>query len=207
MFDQTFIACAAAGLLAFATGCKTGDSGAATASAPPASSTAQPAVTPPVTPAAPASQTAAAAVRVDAGAPAPYTDSSGNIWQADKGFDGGDVIERPEISIANTQTPKLYQSEHYSMNSFSCDVPNGKFVAKLHFAETFEGITGPGGRVFSFNVQGREFKDFDVWVKAGGANRAYVETVPVEVTNGKFKITFTSNIENPQICAIELTPQ
>jgi len=50
--------------------------------------------------------------------------------------------------------------------AFSYHVPNGKYVAKLYFAETFDGITGPGQRVFSFNVQGHEFKDFDVWVKA-----------------------------------------
>jgi alcohol dehydrogenase (cytochrome c) len=53
------------------------------------------------------------------------------------------------------------------MESFSWPVPNGKYVVKLHFAETFEGITGPGQRVFSFNVQGQEFKDFDVWDKPG----------------------------------------
>ncbi len=57
-------------------------------------------------------------------------------------------------AIANTKDPALYRSEHYSMESFSCDVPNGKYLAKLHFAETFEGITGEGQRVFSFNVQG-----------------------------------------------------
>ena len=93
------------------------------------------------------------------------------------------------------------------MDSFSWPVPNGKYVVKLHFAETFEGITGPGERVFSFNVQGHEFKDFDVWVKAGGPLKAYVETVPVEVTDGKIKITFTPKVENPQICAIEIIPQ
>ncbi len=43
--------------------------------------------------------------------------------------------------------------------------------------------------------------------RRAGANRAYVETVPVEVTNGEFKIIFTSNIENPQINAIEIIPQ
>ena len=90
------------------------------------------------------------------------------------------------------------------MDSFSWPVPNGKYVVKLHFAETFDGITGPGERVFSFNVQGREFKDFDVWVKAGGPLKAYVETVPVEVTDGKIKVTFTPKVENPQICAIEI---
>ena len=93
------------------------------------------------------------------------------------------------------------------MDSFSWPVPNGKYAVKLHFAETFDGITGPGQRVFSFKVQGHEFKDFDVWVKAGGALKAYVETVPVEVTDGKIKITFTPNVENPQINAIEITPQ
>ena len=145
-------------------------------------------------------------VRVKAGS-GPFTDSTGTVWQADQGFDGGDTVERPDAPITNTKEPGLYRSEHYSMNSFSCKIPNGKYTAKLHFAETFEGITGPGERVFSFNVQGHAFKDFDVFVKAGGANRAYVETVPVEVTNGQFKIDFTSNIENPQINAIEIIPQ
>ena len=92
------------------------------------------------------------------------------------------------------------------MNSFACKIPDGKYLAKMYFAETFDGINGPGERVFSFNVQGREFKDFDVWAKAGGPDRAYVETVPVEVTNGVFQIVFTPNIENPEINAIEIEP-
>ena len=145
-------------------------------------------------------------IRIKAGQSTPFTDSSGNVWQAEQGFDGGDTIERPDIAIANTKDPGLYQSEHYSMDGFSCKLSNGKYTAKLHFAETFEGITGPGERVFSFNVQGHEFKNFDVWAKAGGPNRAYIETVPVEVTNGVFNITFTSNVENPQINAIEIIP-
>ena len=54
---------------------------------------------------------------------------------------------------------------------------------------------------------GHEFKDFDIWVKAGGPNRAYIETVPVEVTNGEFRIVFTAQVENPAIKAIEIMPQ
>ena len=107
-------------------------------------------------------------VRIKAGKSEPVKDADGNVWLADQGFEGGQTIERPDIQIANTKSPDLYRAEHYSMDSFSWPVPNGKYVVKLHFAETFEGITGPGQRVFSFNVQGREFKDFDVWVKAGG---------------------------------------
>ena len=109
--------------------------------------------------------------------------------------------------VAGTKDPNLFVSEHWGMTAFSQKVPTGKYVAKLYFAETYQGITGPGQRVFSFNVHGREFKDFDIWVKAGGANKAYVETVPVEVTDGVLRIVFTRQVENPAIKAIEIIPQ
>jgi enterochelin esterase-like enzyme len=146
-------------------------------------------------------------IRIKAGKSEPVKDAEGNVWLADQGFEGGQTIERPDIQIANTKSPDLYRAEHYSMDSFSRPVPNGKYLVKLHFAETFDGITGPGQRVFSFNVQGHEFKDFDVWAKAGGPLKAYIEAVPIEVTDGKIKITFTPNVENPQICALEIIPQ
>ncbi|HRY49570.1 MAG TPA: alpha/beta hydrolase-fold protein [Candidatus Paceibacterota bacterium] len=150
---------------------------------------------------------AANIIRIKAGKSEPVKDAEGHVWLADQGFEGGQTIERPDIQIANTKSPDLYRAEHYSMDSFSWPVPNGKYLVKLHFAETYEGISGPGERVFSFNVQGKDFKDFDPWVKAGGPLKAYIETVPVEVTDGKIKITFTPNVENPQICAIEIIPQ
>jgi len=93
------------------------------------------------------------------------------------------------------------------MTALSYPVPNGKYTVRLHFCETFEGITGPGQRVFSFNVEGHEFKDFDVWVKAGGGQKVYIETVNVEVTDGKLDIKFVPNVENPEINGIELLPQ
>jgi enterochelin esterase-like enzyme len=150
---------------------------------------------------------AAKIIRIKAGKSEPVKDAEGNLWLADQGFEGGETIERPDIQIANTKSPDLYRAEHYSMDSFSWSVPNGKYLVTLHFAETYEGINGPGERVFSFNVQGKEFKDFDPWVKAGGPLKAYIETVPVEVTDGKIKITFTPKVQNPQICAIEIIPQ
>ncbi|MFO1501995.1 MAG: malectin domain-containing carbohydrate-binding protein, partial [Verrucomicrobiota bacterium] len=150
---------------------------------------------------------AAKIIRIKAGKAEPVKDAEGNVWLADQGFEGGQTIERPAIQITNTKSPELYRAERYSMDSFSWTVPNGRYEVKLHFAETFDGITGPGQRVFSFNVQGKEFKDFDVWVNAGGPLKAYVETVPVEVTAGKIKVTFTPRVENPQICAIEIVPQ
>lgn len=211
---QIIRACAAACVLILVAGCQTQQDQSSAASAPQSSVASAP--EPSVAPAPAAPQSGAPALtagadgvfRVKAGSSSPFTDSAGHVWQAEVGFSGGDVIDRdPGTSIANTKDAGLFLSEHYGMDSFYCSVPDGKYQAKLYFAETFDGITGPGGRVFSFNVQGHDFKDFDVWVKAGGPNRAYVETVPVEVTNGKFTITFTSNVENPEINAIELIPQ
>jgi hypothetical protein len=145
-------------------------------------------------------------VRIKAGVSAPVTDSAGNVWLADQGFEGGDVVERADAEISGTKEQVVYRAEHYSMEGFSWPLDNGKYQVKLHFCETFEGITGPGERVFSFTVQGQEFKDFDVWKKAGGPLKAYVETVNVEVTDGKLHIKFMPNVENPEINGIEIIP-
>jgi hypothetical protein len=129
------------------------------------------------------------------------------VWQADQGFDGGDSIQRDaDTKIQDAKDPAMFMTEHYGMDSFSGKVPNGKYTASLYFCETYDGITGPGQRVFSFNVAGHEFKDFDVWVKGGGMQHAYVETVPVDITDGMLKITFEPNIENPEINGIEILP-
>jgi hypothetical protein len=160
--------------------------------------------TPPSTNAPAAAQ---AAIRIDAGTTTSYTNSSGQVWLADQGFADGETVDRgSDVQIANTKDPAIYRTERFSMSSFSYKLPNGKYTVKLHFAETYDGITGAGQRVFSFKVQDREFKDFDVWVKAGGSLRAYIETVSVEVKDGKLGITFTSNVENPEINGIEIIP-
>ena len=67
------------------------------------------------------------------------------------------MIERPGLPIANAT-----QSEIYSMDSFSQELANGKYQVKLHFCETIEGITAPRERLFSFDVESKSFKDFEV---------------------------------------------
>lgn len=156
--------------------------------------------------AAPAIKQSLPTIRIRAGSSEKLTDASGNVWLAAQGFADGETVDRSELTIANTKDQAIYRSERYSMAGFSQPLPNGKYTVKLHFAETFEGITGAGQRVFSFNVEGKEFKDFDVWAKAGGGLRAYVETVNVEVNDGKLDIAFTSNVENPEINGIEILP-
>lgn len=150
--------------------------------------------------------TAADAIRIRMGTTTNTTDEKGVTWLADKGFTDGDTIDRTGIKVANTDTPSIYSAERYSMSTFSHALPNGKYTVKLHFAETYEGITAAGERVFSFNVEGHDFKDFDVTAKAGGVLKAYVETVAVEVKDGKLDIKFTSQVENPEVNAIEIIP-
>jgi len=186
----------ALGAIVILSGCKTCCSDAAK----PATTTPTAAVTPPAP-----SQPLPPVIRINAGVGA-IKDATGVAWLEDNGFIGGDVIERPDLPIANTTQPEIYRSERYAMEAFKYQLPNGKYQVKLHFCETFEGIFGPGERVFSFDVEGKAFKDFDVWVKSGGGARAYIETVPVEITDGELNITFTTQIENPQINAIEIIP-
>jgi hypothetical protein len=147
------------------------------------------------------------AIRINAGATTRTTDNAGNVWEADKGFADGDTVEREaDVKITNTADPFIYRTEHFGMTSFSVPVANGKYTVKLHFAETSATITSAGTRVFSVNVEGHELKDIDVWKKTGGRERAYVETVPVEVTNGKLEIKFTASEQKPEINGIEILP-
>jgi len=173
-----------------------------TADATPATPAAAPVPAPPAPPAA-----VTPPVRIKAGVTESMKDSAGNIWLPDEGFADGQTYAVTNAAVTNTLNQALYRTERYSMTAYHFLVPNGKYIVKLHFAEVYSGITDAGQRVFSFNVQGHEFKDFDIWVKAGGFSKAYVESVNVEVTDGKLNITFTPNVENPKICGIEILPR
>ena len=146
-------------------------------------------------------------VRINCGAAEKLTDSEGNVWLADEGYADGNPYEVDDAQIADTKDPAIYRTERYSVSAYRFGVPNGEYTVKLLFAEVYSGITGPGDRVFSFNVQGTEFDNFDIWAKAGGPDKAYIESVDVDVTNGVLDITFTPGVENPKINGIEILPR
>jgi len=146
-------------------------------------------------------------VRINCGASRKLTDSEGHVWFADQGYSDGNAYEVDDAPVTGTMDPDLFRTERYSVGAYRFGVPNGRYTVRLLFAEVYTGITGPGGRVFSFDVQGHEFKDFDIWVKAGGPDKAYVQSVDVEVTNGILNISFTPGVENPKIDGIEILPR
>ena len=166
---------------------------------------------------APATRTATdkLVIRVACGAYQPYTDRDGNLWLPDQVKapgaslsppDGMTVERAEEFEVPDVAFPQIFRTERYSMSKYELNLPNGKYTVRLHFAECFTGIRGVGQRVYSFAVQGQKpEKDFDLWKEAGGPYKAIRrEYKGVEVTDGKLRITFTPNIENPAINGIEI---
>jgi hypothetical protein len=153
-------------------------------------------------------------LRINCGATEPYTDKAGNTWLADQGMETGKewgavdglTVDRGDISITGTDVPKIYQTERYSMEGYKFTVPNGKYTVRLHFAETYDGITAEGERVFSVSINGQTvLGDFDPFKEAGGYQKPVVKTIEdVTVTDGQLAIGFTVNVQNPEINGIEI---
>jgi hypothetical protein len=146
------------------------------------------------------------AVRVNAGGGA-YTDPQGNVWSADTGFTGGNTysVTRP---IANTTTQPLYQSERWNTGplNYNFAVPTGWYVVTLKFAETF--FTAPGQRKFDILVNGRTFQSsFDIFARAGGADRAVDLSYEVSDLYGQIAIQLNPVVDHPKISAIQIAPK
>ena len=155
-------------------------------------------------------------IRIKAGLDDDFKDTKGVKWLADTDFEGGGEMDRPDLEITGTDRPELYRAEHYSMDSYTIKVPNGSYFIKLHFSEDYDGITDPSQRIFTYAVLDgepgkgkviKQVKDFSPWKAAGGPFKAYVDTIQVDVTAGNVSITFTPQVENPQINAIEIVPR
>jgi len=154
------------------------------------------------------------AIRVNCAASESYTDGAGNVWLADRvaapggewGAVGGMTVDRGDLGIAGVDAPKVYETERYSMEAYNFTVPNGAYTLRLHFAETYNGITADGQRVFSVAVNDRVvLEDFDPYKEAGGFQKPVVKTIKgLVVTDGKLAIGFTANIQNPEINGIEI---
>jgi endoglucanase len=145
-------------------------------------------------------------IRIEAGGSASFTGTGGLVWSQDQGFSGGSTADRGNISIANTDDDKLYQTERYGMSGYALNLPNGTYTVKLHFAETYSSITAKGQRVFDVNVEGKDILNLDVFAEAGGSNRALVKSVTATVTDGQLNLKFTPKVQTAIIDAIEILP-
>jgi hypothetical protein len=66
-----------------------------------------------------------------------YTDRSGKVWSAERGFTGGYRVDVSAAEITGTDDDPLYRSEHWGMTGFSTAVPAaGTYNVTLKFART-----------------------------------------------------------------------
>lgn len=153
-------------------------------------------------------------LRVNCGASMPYTDKTDNVWLADQvmaadkewGALGGETIDRGDLDIADTNSPRIYQTERYGLEGYRFKVQNGKYTVRLHFAETYPDITAQGMRVFSVIINNRGIlEEFDTFKAGGGFQKPVVVMIEgVIVNKEEIVIEFMKNIQEPEINGIEI---
>ncbi len=147
--------------------------------------------------------------RIDSASITTRTDSSGKSWIADGGYIGGGTTDRGAISISNTNDPWIYQTERYNVQGYSVNVPNGNYKIRMHFAETYSGVTTTGQRLFSVSVEGgNQINNLDIFTEAG-KNAALIKEVDIAVTDGQLNINFTkgASVNGALINGLEIIPQ
>ncbi|HUT37418.1 MAG TPA: malectin domain-containing carbohydrate-binding protein, partial [Planctomycetota bacterium] len=119
---------------------------------------------------------------------------------------GGKAIARPGGRVRNTPDDPLYLAERFGPSAYRIAVANGTYTVRLHFAETFPGVTEVGQRVFSVAIEGQPaLRDFDVLKQAGGRRFfAIIMAFDVEVSDGELTIEFTPKAQSPMINGIEV---
>lgn len=147
-------------------------------------------------------------IRVNCGGPS-YTDSKGQVWQADFGFQGGTATSR-NANVAGTPDPQLDETSRVNNSAtplvYTFPVANGIYHVNLHFAETSGRLEQVGARVFNVKIEGAlVFKNLDIYATAG-ANLALVEGADIPVSNGSLNIEFDNVVGSAKVDAIEILP-
>jgi hypothetical protein len=138
-----------------------------------------------------------------------YTDSNGQVWQADTGYNTG-TGSTNTTTTTGTGDPTLYRSNRYNATTtpltYSFAVANGAYRVNLLFAENAPGLQVTGARIFNVKLNGAiVLQNFDIYA-AVGANTAVVESFNTTVSGGKIAIEFDRLVQNPKINAIEILP-
>ena len=158
---------------------------------------------------APAFTQTQSAIRVNCGGPS-YTDSTGQVWQADMDYTGG-VATKTGAKITGTEDPTLYQTARRNEANaaallYSFPVANGTYHVNLYLAETSSAMFQVGGRVFNVKMQGNTvFTDLDVFAEAG-SDAALIKGADVNVSSGVLNIEFDNVVSQAKLSAIEVLP-
>jgi hypothetical protein len=142
-------------------------------------------------------------IRVNCGGPA-YTDSLGQVWAADGGFNSGSIFSTT-APISGTADSKLFQSERYGPALvYSFALPNGAYRVNLSLAEIW--FKASGDRVMGMKLQGvTVFSGLDIFA-AAGFGAALIKSADTAVTNGVLTIELDASVNNAKCSAIEILP-
>jgi hypothetical protein len=139
-----------------------------------------------------------------------YTDSRGQLWQADYGYKGGALSSLP-ATIKGTVDQALFLTARKNENStaslvYSFNIPDGAYHVNLYFAETWGPAMAVGRRVFNVKMQGSPvFTNLDIFAEAG-ADAALIKGADITVSNNWATIEFDNVVDVAKIFAIEILP-
>jgi phage baseplate assembly protein gpV len=148
-------------------------------------------------------------IRVNCGG-ASYTDAKRQVWQADSGYNWGNISSIPAV-VSGTTSQALFQKGRYNPNFsagmvYTFAAPNGQYHVNLYFAETYGATQVKGARVFNVKLQGAPvFSNLDIFSLAG-ANTALVKAADITVSNGQVTIEFDNLVQTAKVNAIEILP-
>jgi hypothetical protein len=115
-----------------------------------------------------------------------------------------------DITNPTDAPSEVFLTERYGDHSWSFDVTAGtEYEVRLYFAEIYHGVNtasaDTGDRVFDASIEGQQvLNDYDIVAETGGATTATVETFDVTPTDGTLDVSFTTEVDNAKISAIEI---
>lgn len=144
-------------------------------------------------------------IRVNCGGPA-YTDSKGQVWSADHGFNSGGTYSTTS-TVNGTPDQKLYQTERYGEAIvYSFPVANGNYTVNVLLAEIYNQDFKPGARVMNIKVQGAMvYSNVDIFALVG-ADTALTKSTTAVVSSGTLTLEFDNVVGGSKCSAIEILP-
>lgn len=139
-----------------------------------------------------------------------YTDTLGQVWQADQAYTAGSwgyasgTAKSSTTAVAGTNDDLLYQKYREGMSKYDFTVPNAAYQVTLKFAEF--AASSSSTRVMKITIEGTEVESaLNVYALVGKAV-AFDRTYTTNVTDGLLTIAFAQNggKYKPMVSAIEV---
>lgn len=137
-----------------------------------------------------------------------FVDGEGQQWTGDDTVINAGNAASTQQSVAGIAPAQMITTERYKLpgSNLTYDLPlaDGRYTVRLHFAEVYSQITGPGQRTFDVSAEGQSLMTaYDIYGDAGFA-QAVEKVFTVDVTGGSLELVFSHGVQNPKVCGIEV---